>query len=296
MNGQPKPGFYFVVLLVILAWSATGMYRLKTPSGSDSARRSRSMPGDETAISQRRSDAARHRRWRRSAGCRRHHHGQGIRLRPQPEAAGGQGRVQLQGAGGPHGALRAQRLGRLGADHLRQRRLQRRARCGPRPGGKPFKVELVLIDDPVAMRDAYAAGDVHIGWATLDMLPLFLESCSKDTPRHAAHLPAGRLVATAATASSCAATSRPRPICAARPSCWRRTPRRTSSLLNTLINAGVQPAEVDFKFTEDAFQAAAAFNADKNVAGCRRPGRRTSTTCPRSRATSCWSPPRPPTS
>ena len=36
------------------------------------------------------------------------------------------------------------------------------------PGGKPFKVELVLIDDPVAMRDAYATGNVHIGWATLD--------------------------------------------------------------------------------------------------------------------------------
>ena len=26
------------------------------------------------------------------------------------------------------------------------------------------------------MRDAYAAGEVHIGWATLDMVPLFLES------------------------------------------------------------------------------------------------------------------------
>jgi NitT/TauT family transport system substrate-binding protein len=38
-------------------------------------------------------------------------------------------------------------------------------------------------------------------------------------------------------------------------------------LLNALINAGVQPAEVDFKFTQDAFQAAAAFNADKRLAG-----------------------------
>jgi len=37
--------------------------------------------------------------------------------------------------------------------------------------------------------------------------------------------------------------------------------------LNALINAGVQPAEVQFKFTQDAFQAAAAFNADKNLAG-----------------------------
>ncbi len=42
--------------------------------------------------------------------------------------------------------------------------------------GKPFKVDLVLIDDPVKMRDAYAAGGVHIGWATLDMVPLFLQS------------------------------------------------------------------------------------------------------------------------
>ncbi|MFM8494292.1 MAG: hypothetical protein ACKOEM_02030, partial [Planctomycetia bacterium] len=49
------------------------------------------------------------------------------------------------------------------------------------PGGKPFKVELVLIDDPVQMRDAYAAGEVHIGWATLDMLPLFVDSFAKDS-------------------------------------------------------------------------------------------------------------------
>src|SRR5262245_4734309 len=37
--------------------------------------------------------------------------------------------------------------------------------------GKDFKVELALIDDPVKMRDAYAAGDMHIGWGTLDMMP-----------------------------------------------------------------------------------------------------------------------------
>jgi outer membrane protein OmpA-like peptidoglycan-associated protein len=39
-------------------------------------------------------------------------------------------------------------------------------------------------------------------------------------------------------------------------------------LLNALINAGVQPSEVQFKFTQDAFQAAAAFNADKSIAAC----------------------------
>jgi outer membrane protein OmpA-like peptidoglycan-associated protein len=38
-------------------------------------------------------------------------------------------------------------------------------------------------------------------------------------------------------------------------------------VLNALINAGVQPSEVNFKFTQDAFQAAAAFNANKSVSG-----------------------------
>ena len=42
--------------------------------------------------------------------------------------------------------------------------------------GSKFKVELVLIDNPVAMRDSYASGAVAIGWATLDMVPLFLET------------------------------------------------------------------------------------------------------------------------
>src|SRR6185369_745245 len=31
--------------------------------------------------------------------------------------------------------------------------------------GQSFKIELTLIDDPVAMRDAYASGNVEIGWA-----------------------------------------------------------------------------------------------------------------------------------
>src|SRR4029077_184395 len=40
--------------------------------------------------------------------------------------------------------------------------------------GKEFKVDLILSDDPIAMRNAYVAGELHIGWATLDMVPLFM--------------------------------------------------------------------------------------------------------------------------
>jgi NitT/TauT family transport system substrate-binding protein len=59
------------------------------------------------------------------------------------------------------------------------------------PDGKEFKLDLVLMDDPVAMRDAYAAGNVHIGWATLDMVPLFMEGfVNKDgTPKDSRVMP-----------------------------------------------------------------------------------------------------------
>ena len=66
--------------------------------------------------------------------------------------------------------------------------------------GKPFKVDLVLIDNPVKMRDAYAAGEVHIGWAHARHgapLPRELRRCagqSQGKPDHAADLPAGRLL------------------------------------------------------------------------------------------------------
>ena len=49
------------------------------------------------------------------------------------------------------------------------------------PNGRTFKVKLTLIDDPVSMRDAYAAGKAHIGWATVDRLPLFLEQLKRDS-------------------------------------------------------------------------------------------------------------------
>ena len=68
------------------------------------------------------------------------------------------------------------------------------------PDGKDFKVELVLIDNPVSMRDAYAAGEVHIGWATLDMMPLLMEGFVKrngdpiDSRVMPPYLPTGRLV------------------------------------------------------------------------------------------------------
>ncbi len=134
------------------------------------------------------------------------------------------------------------------------------------PGGKDFKVELVLIDDPVAMRDAFAAGNLHVGWATLDMVPLFLEGLRKDTrvmPRifQQVDWSNGGDGIVVREAVKTMADLRGKTVVLA-----QNSPSHFF-LLNALINAGVQPAEVQFKFTQDAFQAAAAFNGDKSVAG-----------------------------
>jgi NitT/TauT family transport system substrate-binding protein len=134
------------------------------------------------------------------------------------------------------------------------------------PSGKDFKLELVLIDDPIAMRDAYAAGNLHIGWATLDMVPLFLEGLRKDSrvmPRIYQQIDwsnggDGIVVREAIKTMS---DLRGKTVVLA-----QNSPSHFF-VLNALINAGVQPAEVDFKFTQDAFQAAAAFNGDKRIAG-----------------------------
>jgi NitT/TauT family transport system substrate-binding protein len=134
------------------------------------------------------------------------------------------------------------------------------------PSGKDFKVELVLIDDPVAMRDAYAAGNLHVGWATLDMVPLFLEGLRKDSrvmPRIYQQVDwsnGGDGIVVRDTIKTIADLRGKTVVLA------QNSPSHYF-LLNALINGGVQPAEVDFKFTQDAFQAAAAFNGDKRLAG-----------------------------
>lgn len=132
-------------------------------------------------------------------------------------------------------------------------------------GGQDFKVELVLIDDPVAMRDAYAAGNIHIGWATLDMIPLFVEQLRRDSrtmPRVFQQIDYSNggdgIVAREAIRSIGDLRGKTIVLAQNSPSHY--------FLLNSLIDAGLQPGDVELKFTQDAFQAAAAFNADKSIA------------------------------
>jgi NitT/TauT family transport system substrate-binding protein len=133
------------------------------------------------------------------------------------------------------------------------------------PGGQDFRVELVLIDDPVAMRDAYASGDIHIGWATLDMIPLFVEQLRKDSrtmPRVFQQIDysnGGDGIVVRENVHSISDLRGKTVVLA------QNSPSHYF-LLNALIDGGLQPGDVEFKFTQDAFQAAAAFNADRSIA------------------------------
>ena len=133
------------------------------------------------------------------------------------------------------------------------------------PNGQDFKVDLVLIDDPVAMRDAYAAGNIHIGWATLDMIPLFVEQLRRDSrtmPRVFQQIDYSNggdgIVVRQSVRSTADLRGKTIVLAQNSPSHY--------FLLNALIDAGLQPNDVELKFTQDAFQAAAAFNADKSIA------------------------------
>jgi ABC-type nitrate/sulfonate/bicarbonate transport system substrate-binding protein len=141
------------------------------------------------------------------------------------------------------------------------------------PGGKPFKIELVLIDNPVTMRDAYAAGEVHSGWATLDMIPLFLEGLVDRTgaPKDSRVMP--RVFQQVDFSNGGDGIVVREGIKTVRDLAGKKLALAQNSpsqffALNMLVAGGLQPGDVDMVYTDDAFQAAAAFNAQKDLAGC----------------------------
>ena len=141
------------------------------------------------------------------------------------------------------------------------------------PGGEKFKVDLVLIDEPVTMRDAYAAGSVHIGWATLDMVPLFLQGFvdAEGNPTDSRIMPriyqqvdfsnGGDGIVVRENIKTAADLRGKKMVLA------QNSPSHYFAL-NMLVSGGVQPPEVDMTFTPSAFEAATAFNARKEFSAC----------------------------
>ena len=215
-NGQARPAFYVAVLAVVVGLVGLAILALR--------RRKRRRHGHL-----RRRDEL-----KQVAGERREPRQPGIttvkeyNFVPAPSCPRCKGISELQGDERPHRAVRDQRVGRLGADHLREQRLQAgqgvedagrqglqgRARADRRPGRDARRLR--RRQRPHRLGDGRHGAAVPRG-AAQGLARRCRASTSRSTGR------------TAATASSSAKRSRRWPTCAARRSCSRRTRRRTSS-------------------------------------------------------------------
>lgn len=130
-----------------------------------------------------------------------------------------------------------------------------------------FKVELKLIDDPVAARDAFAAGESHILWGTLDMIALFAPELMRDSrtaPRVYQQIDwsnGGDGIVVRSHIKT-VADLRGKTIVYAQNS-------PSEYYFNTLlIAAGIQPREVSVRYTNTAFEASAAYAREASLDGC----------------------------
>jgi NitT/TauT family transport system substrate-binding protein len=130
-----------------------------------------------------------------------------------------------------------------------------------------FRVELVLMDDPIAARDAFAAGEVHTLWGTLDMMVLFAPELVKDSrtsPRIYQQIDwsnGGDGIVVRNHVKS-VADLRGKKIALA-----QNSPSEYY-LVSLLLSAGLKPSDVTMKYTATAFEASAAFVAEKSLDGC----------------------------
>jgi NitT/TauT family transport system substrate-binding protein len=130
-----------------------------------------------------------------------------------------------------------------------------------------FRVEMVLMDDPVAARDAFAAGEVHTLWGTADMMVLMATELVKDSrtaPRIVQQIDWSNggdgIVVRSAIKSVSDLRGKTITLAQNSPSEYYLT--------SLLLSAGLKPADIHAKYTATAFEAAAAFVADKKVDAC----------------------------
>ncbi|HWU86011.1 MAG TPA: phosphate ABC transporter substrate-binding/OmpA family protein [Kofleriaceae bacterium] len=131
--------------------------------------------------------------------------------------------------------------------------------------GGEFQVELVLIDDPVLMGDTVANGNVHIGWATVDMLPLIVQRLKRD-PRTMPRV--YQQIDWSNGGDGIVARDSVKDVAALRGKTVVLAQNSPSHyfLMNMLLNAGVNLTEVTVRPVKTPFQAAAAFNQNKDIA------------------------------
>jgi NitT/TauT family transport system substrate-binding protein len=130
-----------------------------------------------------------------------------------------------------------------------------------------FQLDMVLMDDPVAARDAFAAGEVHTLWGTVDMIVLLAPELIKDSrtaPRVMQQIDwssgGDGIVVRSSIRSVADLKNKTVTLAQNSPSEYY--------LNSLLLSAGLKPADIKVKYTATAFEAAAAFVADKRIDAC----------------------------
>jgi NitT/TauT family transport system substrate-binding protein len=131
-----------------------------------------------------------------------------------------------------------------------------------------FYVRLSIVDDPVKARDLFASGHSHILWGTLDMMALFAPELAKDSRT----IPViAQQVDWSDGGDGIVARGEIRSINDFRMKGGQRRKvvlaQNSPShylIMSLLIDAGIDPAEVDFRWTSDAAGAAKIFVQDRS--------------------------------
>lgn len=130
-----------------------------------------------------------------------------------------------------------------------------------------FKVNLKLIDDPVAARDSFAAGESHVLWGTLDILALFAPELMKDS-RTAPRI--YQIIDWSSGGDGIVVRSNIHNVkqLEGKTIVYAQNSPSQYFISTLLMNAGVPFHKVNHKYTSTAFEAAAAFVADKSIHAC----------------------------
>lgn len=123
-----------------------------------------------------------------------------------------------------------------------------------------FMVNITLIDDPVAARNAFAAGKSHVLWGTLDMIALFAPSLMTDA-RTAPRV--YQIVDWSNGGDGIVVRDNIKSVSdlKGKTIVYAQNSPSQYYINNLLLTSGIQPNEVVHKFTDSPFSAAAAFVA-----------------------------------
>ena len=131
-----------------------------------------------------------------------------------------------------------------------------------------FYLQLSIVDDPVKARDLFASGQSHVLWGTLDMMALFAPELVKDSRTVPVIC---QQIDWSSGGDGVVARGEIRSINDFKMKSGKRKKvvlaQNSPShyfIMSLLIDAGIDPAEVDFKWAADAPAAAKIFVQDKS--------------------------------